>query len=103
MSETVPKGPTLAIPPGLKPIYVNLVRVGHTPMELTFDFACLQQGVDPSEILSRLVMSPVGAKMFLRALTENLARYEANFGEVHLPGDTTLANSLFSGVKPPEA
>ena len=97
MTETVPKGPTLTLPPGLKPLYVNLVRIGHTPMELTFDFACLQPGVDPSEILSRLVMSPVGAKMFLRALAENLARYE-----VSLPGDTTLASSLFGGVKPPE-
>ena len=102
MSATTPQGPTLTLPPGLKPLYVNLVRIGHTPMELTFDFACLQPGVDPSEILSRLVMSPVGAKMFLRALAENLARYEANFGEVSLPGDTTLASSLFGGVKPPE-
>jgi hypothetical protein len=102
MSETTSQGPTLALPPGLKSVYVNLVRIGHTPMELTFDFACLQPGIDPSEILSRLVMSPVGAKMFLRALTDNLARYESNFGEVHLPGDATLANSLFSGIKPPE-
>jgi hypothetical protein len=102
MSETTPKGPTLAPPPGLKPVYVNLVRIGHTPMELTFDFACFQPGTDPSEILSRLVMSPVGAKMFLRALADNLSRYESNFGEVHLPGDSTLANSLFNGIKPTE-
>ena len=102
MSETSPQGPTLALPPGLKPVYVNLVRIGHTPMELTFDFACLQQGVDPSEILSRLVMSPVGAKLFLRALSDNLARYKSNFGEVHLPGDATLASSLFNGIMPPE-
>jgi len=102
MSEKPSQGPTLVLPPGLKPVYVNLVRIGHTPMELTFDFACLQPGIDPSEILSRLVMSPVGAKMFLRALAENLARYEASFGEVRLPGDSTLANSLFNGIKPPE-
>lgn len=102
MSDSNPQGPTLNLPPGLNPIYVNLVRIGHTPMELTFDYACLQPGVELVDILARLVMSPVGAKMFLRALAENLARYEASFGEVHLPGESSLATHLFRGMAPPE-
>jgi hypothetical protein len=93
----------LSLPPDLKPAYVNLVRIGHTPMELTFDFACMLPGQEPTHIQSRLVMSPVGAKLFLRALAENLARYEAAFGEVHLPGDPSLATDLFRGIHPPEA
>jgi hypothetical protein len=92
----------LSLPPDLKPVYVNLVRIGHTPMELTFDFACMLPGQEPTQIQSRLVMSPVGAKLFLRALAENLARYEAAFGEVHLPGDPSLATDLFRGIHPPE-
>ena len=101
MSENQPQGPVLSLPPGLKPVYVNLARIGHTPMELTFDFACLLPGQDPTEIQSRLIMSPVGAKLMLRALAENLSRYEAAFGEIHLPGDSSLATDLFRGIHPP--
>jgi hypothetical protein len=101
MSDNPPQGPVFQIPPGLKPVYVNLARIGHTPMELTFDFACLLPGQEPAEVQSRLVMSPMGAKLLLRALAENLARYEAAFGEVRLPGDSSLANDLFRGVQSP--
>ncbi len=92
----------MSVPPELKPQYVNLVRIGHSPMELTLDFALLMPGQDPTPVQSRLVMSPVGAKLFLRALAENLARYEAAFGEIHLPGDPNLASDLFRGVQPPD-
>jgi hypothetical protein len=40
-------------------------------------------------------MSPLGAKLFLRALTENLNRYEAAFGEISVPRSKTLADYLF--------
>lgn len=102
MTEPTQQGPTLILSPELKPVYVNLVRIGHTPMELTFDFALLLPGQDPTPIQTRLVMSPVGAKLFLRALADNLARYESAFGEVHLPGDPNLASDLFRGVQPPD-
>jgi hypothetical protein len=101
MSEDTPPGLLLNVPADLKPIYVNLARIGHSPMELTLDFACLMPGEARHEILSRLIMSPVGAKLFLRALADNLARYEAAFGEIHLPGDSSLATDLFRGVHPP--
>jgi hypothetical protein len=96
-----PQGPVLSVPPELKPQYVNLVRIGHSPMELTLDFAHLLPGQEPTPLLARLVMSPMGAKLFLRALAENLSRYEAAFGEVHIPGDSNLASDLFRGVQPP--
>ena len=102
MSDENAQGLVLSLPPGLKPVYVNVARIGHTPMELTLDFACLMPGEAQHEIQARLVMSPVGAKLFLHALADNLARYEAAFGEVHLPGDPSLATDLFRGVHPPE-
>ncbi len=60
-------------------------------------------GRDQTEVISRVLMSPLGAKLFLRALAENLSRYEAAFGEVHVPGDSNLASDLFRGVQPPES
>jgi hypothetical protein len=47
-------------------------------------------------------MSPIGAKLFYHALGENLARYEANFGEINLPGGNSLATDLFKPTHPPE-
>jgi len=107
MSEQNAPNLVLSLPPGLKPMVVNVARIGHTPMELILDFACLLPGQDQNEILSRLILSPVGAplrppageQLFLRALAENMAHYEAAFGEVHLPGDPSLANVLFGGVR----
>jgi hypothetical protein len=101
MSENNQPGPAMISSPDLKPVYANLVRIGHTPMELVFDFACMFPGQPQSQILSRVIMAPLGAKLFLQALTENLARYEAAFGEINLPGgDSNLAGSLFKGINP---
>lgn len=102
MTQPDPSGPVINLSPDLKPFYANLVRISHTPMELTFDFACMLPGQNQTDVIARVLMSPLGAKLFLRAMAENLARYEAAFGEVHLPGESTLASDLFRGVQPPE-
>jgi len=91
--------PPLDIPPDLDTIYVNLVRIAHSASELVFDFAHLLPGTTPARVRSRIVMSPLGAKLLQRALAENLARYEQAFGEIKLPGEPTLADMLF---KPPQ-
>ena len=97
-----PSIPPMEIPPDLEAIYANIVRISHTPAELVLDFACLLPGNSNISILTRIIMSPVGAKLFHRALGENLARYEAAYGEIHIPGDGSLANDLFRAVHPPE-
>lgn len=96
--QSVRKMPPLEIPKDLLFEYANLARIAHTPAELVFDFACLLPGVGSARVSSRIVMSPLGAKLFHRALTENLLKYEANFGEIRIPGDISLADHLF---KPP--
>jgi hypothetical protein len=94
--------PALEIPPELEPVYSNMVRIAHTPAELLFDFARILPGSPTMRLFARVIMSPVGAKLFYRALGENLARYEATFGEIPLPGDGSLANDLFRSIHPPE-
>lgn len=89
------------LPPELEPLYSNLVRISHSPADITFDFARLLPGQGAARVLARLIMSPIGAKLLYRALGENLARYEANFGEIPIPGETSLANELFRPPTPP--
>jgi hypothetical protein len=94
----------LELPPDLPVTYANVVRIGHSPAELVFDYAQLLGGMANARVLVRIVMSPIGAKMLHRALTENLARYEASFGEIQLPGGGShLAQDLFRSIQPPDS
>jgi hypothetical protein len=107
MSSTPPRPPAhqvppLEVPPDLEVEYVNLVRIAHSPSELVFDFAHLLPGNPAARVRSRIVMSPLGAKLFYRALAENLAKFETTFGEVSIPGDHTLADHLFKPPAPPD-
>jgi Protein of unknown function (DUF3467) len=97
------KLPPLTVPEDLETIYVNLVRIAHSPSELVFDFAHLLPGVSPAKVRTRIVMSPLGAKLFQRALTENLTRYEKSFGEISVPGSQSLADFLFRHSPPDDA
>jgi hypothetical protein len=102
--ENKPPQLQLELPPDLDAIYVNLVGVSYTPGEFILDFGRTLPGQRSLKVLSRLLMSPLGAKMFYQALGSRLARYEATFGEIKMPGQgqTTLADELFRGVQPPD-
>lgn len=94
--------PPMDVPEDLLPIYSNLVRITHSPSEIILDFSRMLPGQLTPHVLARILMSPIGAKLLLRALAENISRYEATFGEIRMPGDSPLANDLFRQVKPPE-
>ena len=97
-----PTRPTLVVPQDLEAIYVNLVRIAHAPAEMIFEFGHAFPGNPRARVKSRLLMSPLSAKLFHRALTENLAKYENTYGEIAVPGDKVLEeySKLF---QPPEA
>jgi hypothetical protein len=94
--------PPMEMPDNLEPLYSNLARITHTPSEIVLDFSRMLPAEAKFKVLSRIVMSPLSAKLLLRALAENLSRYEAAFGEVQLPGETGLAGDLFNNVHPPK-
>jgi hypothetical protein len=97
-----PHFPPLEVPPDLAIEYVNLVRIAHSPSEIVFDFAQLLPGNQAARMQSRIVMSPLGAKLFFRALAENLSKFENTYGEINVPSGTTLADQLFKPPPPPE-
>jgi len=59
-------------------------------------------GETSANIRSRVVMTPLSANLLLHALTENLARYETTFGEIPMPSNSSLAESLFKPPHTPE-
>jgi len=90
------KGPIpLRLPPNLEAVYANFALITHSPAEVVVDFAHLLPGMNQARVCARVVMSPLSAKLVLRALTENLAKYEAQYGEIRIPEGATLAGQLF--------
>jgi hypothetical protein len=92
----------MQVPENLQATYANLVRIAHSPADLVFDFAHLLPGEAKAVITARILMSPLSAKLLYRALGENLARYEASFGEITVPGNSSLAEHLFRPFQPPD-
>jgi hypothetical protein len=98
-----PAGPILELPADLETVYANLARIAHSPADIVLDFAHLLPGEARAKIRARVVMTPLSAKLLVKALTENLARYEAAFGEIIVPTNNSLADSLFRPFQqPPE-
>ncbi len=91
----------LEVPQDLQPVYANLVRIAHSPADMVFDFAHLLPGETRARIGARILMSPLSAKLLYKALSENLARYEAAFGEIVIPAaSSSLADQLFKPFPP---
>ncbi len=65
--------------------YSNLAVVHHNAEEFTLNFIYLFPTVPQGKLVSSLILNPRHAKRLLRALQENMARYEAQFGA--LPED----------------
>lgn len=62
--------------------YTNLAMIGHGPNEFLIDFIFAAPGMPQAPVVSRVIMSPENAKKLLFALTDNIKKYESQFGEI---------------------
>ncbi len=62
--------------------YANSMIVGHGPEEFTIDW--LLQSHNGAHLVSRIIVTPGHMKRIVKALEENLFRYEQNFGEIRM-------------------
>lgn len=62
--------------------YSNLAMIGHGPNEFLIDFIFAAPGMPQAPVVSRVIMSPENAKQLMFALTDNVRKYEAQFGEI---------------------
>jgi Protein of unknown function (DUF3467) len=60
--------------------YSNLVVVHHNADEFTLNFIYLFPTLPQGKLVGSMILSPAHAKRLLRALEENVLRYEAQFG-----------------------
>ncbi len=62
--------------------YSNLVMIHHNLEEFTMNFIYIFPNGAQGKLLNSMILSPGHAKCIWRALGENLARYEAQFGNI---------------------
>ena len=65
-----------------KGVYSNLAILSHSENEFFVDFASLSPGIPKAVVRSRVIMTPVNAKRLLRALQDNVSKYEEQFGAI---------------------
>jgi len=64
----------------LQGMYSNLVMIHHSAEEFTLNFIYLFPNGAQGKLLGSIIVSPAHAKRIWRALGENIARYESQFG-----------------------
>jgi hypothetical protein len=63
-------------------IYSNLAIINHSSSEFVIDFVRVMPGLPKAKVKSRILLTPQHAKRLLRALGENIAKYESVHGEI---------------------
>jgi hypothetical protein len=63
-------------------IYSNLAIITHSHSEFVIDFIKVMPGVPKAKVKSRIVLTPQHAKRLMKALKENITKYESVNGTV---------------------
>jgi hypothetical protein len=63
-------------------VYSNLAIINHSVSEFVVDFVKIMPGTPKSKVKSRIILTPQHAKRFLKALNENVVRFENQHGEI---------------------
>jgi hypothetical protein len=76
--------------------YSNLAMIHHNADEFTMNFIYIFPNVPQGKLLASIILNPAHAKRLLRALDENISRYEAQFGPIkEAPGNVPPPNVGF--------
>lgn len=62
--------------------YANFAVIAHSANEFFVDFVAVAPNMPQAKVQSRIIMTPENAKNVLFALRDNIAKYEATFGEI---------------------
>ena len=62
--------------------YANLAIITHSHAEFVIDFVNVMPGTPKSRVKSRIILTPQHAKRFMKALTENVTRFETANGTI---------------------
>lgn len=63
-------------------VYSNLAVITHSASEFVVDFVRIMPGMPKAPVKSRVIITPEHAKRLLRALQENISKYESLHGPI---------------------
>src|ERR1700741_5011811 len=70
--------------------YANLAIITHSFAEFVIDFVNVMPNVPKAKVKSRIVMTPPHAKRLMRALIDNVKRFETQYGVIKDQETTAL-------------
>jgi hypothetical protein len=98
-NQPTQQGLQVELPSNLDAVYSNFALIQHAPAEFIIDFARILPNVPVAKVGARVLMTPMHTKLLLRALQENIERYEAQYGAIYVPhNNDNLAARLFGGA-----
>ena len=62
--------------------YANLAIITHSHAEFVIDFVNVMPGTPKSKVKARIILTPQHAKRFMKAITENIGKYESVNGSI---------------------
>jgi hypothetical protein len=62
--------------------YSNLAIINHSVSEFVVDFISVMPGRPKGKVKSRIILTPQHAKKFLKALNDNVHRFEEAHGQI---------------------
>lgn len=63
-------------------IYANLAIISHSHSEFVVDFIRMMPNVPKAKVKARIVLTPQHAKRLMRALADNIKKFETQFGVI---------------------
>lgn len=63
-------------------VYSNFAIISHSHSEFVVDFIRLVPNVPKAKVKSRVILTPQHAKRLMRALADNIKKFEAQFGAI---------------------
>jgi len=71
-------------------IYANLAVITHSNAEFVLDFITVMPGMPKARVKSRIIVTPQHAKRLLKALADNIKKYEAVHGVIQDQDPVTI-------------
>ena len=75
-------------------IYANFAVITHSAAEFVIDFIRVLPGAKKSRVHARVVMAPQNVKAFVRALEDNVKKFEAQHGEIKAAGKNSTDKQI---------
>jgi hypothetical protein len=63
-------------------VYANLAIITHSHAEFVVDFVNVMPGTPKSKVKSRIILTPFHAKRFMKAMIDNVKKFEAVNGTI---------------------